>query len=908
LVYLCRNPPSFTLFLIRTMTSFLLTLRTGGTTRPLQFLTVAQEQLRRVVSLVLALLLLSGPLLAAGPGTTPSLAQALNPDGTLRPDATGSFDARQFQLSTAPDGAPVFRPLRATRTTTANQWSEGFGLPGTNGLVLAVARFNGSLYVGGTFTLAGNVGARNIARWDGTTWHALGTGTTNGVNDAVNALTVFNNELYVGGRFTTAGGLAAPYLARWNGTDWSPLSQPIASAAPIGVTALATQGSSLYVGGSFSVATAQGSASNVARWDGTAWHTLGSSSVNGQLVTALAVSGTDLYVGGNFTTAGGASANKIARWDGSAWYALGTSTANGLGSNSYVYALAAVGSDVYVGGVFDSAAGVAAQNIAHWDGTAWHALGTGSGLNLTSSVLAIAFDGTTLYAGGFINTADGVEVRGIARWDGSTWTSVGPAATPGVNSHIRALHLDGTRLYAVGSFSTAGGTIADNVAVWNSSNWSALPTGATNGLRGQLDANSPYLNAVAIAGSDVYVGGSFIRAGSVAATNVARWDGRTWHSVGAAGAASGPIGNIRALAVVGNSLYVGGNIQGIDGQQSPWGKVVRWDGTAWSVLPNIPGVVHALATDGTQLFVGGEIVTLTSTLGFVGRWDGNAWTQLGNANAFNRPVRTLLMHGTTLYAGGDFTTIDGQAIRFIASWDGNTWSAVGTGMSGPVRALAASGSMLYAAGGFTTAGSIPAFLVARWDGSTWAGMGTTTANTTDSVRNSPQVNCLAIEGSDVYVGGQFGMVGGVAGTHNLARWDGSTWHRVGPGLNGQVRALASAPTQLLYAGGDFSALADNSIAASAFGIYDDALPTATAISAALAPAYLYPNPARTTATLTLPAAATARPVLVLDAVGRAVYRTTLPAQASALVLKVAGLPAGLYTVRCASTTARLVLE
>ena len=856
------------------------------------------------MGLVLALLLCSGRLLAAGPGTAPSLAQALNPDGTLRPEATGSFDARQFQLSTAPDGTPVFRPLGAARAATANQWSEGFGLPGTNNLVFAVARFNGSLYVGGTFTLAGNVGARNIARWDGAAWHSLGTGTANGVNDAVNALTVFNNELYVGGRFTTAGGGAAPYLARWNGTAWNPLSQPIDWAAPIGITALAAQGNSLYVGGAFSVTTAQGSANNVARWDGTAWAALGTSSVNGQLVTALAVSGTDLYVGGDFTTADGASANKIARWDGSAWHSLGTSTANGLGSNSTVYALAAVGSNVYVGGSFTSAAGVPVQDIAHWDGTAWHALGGSSGLSLTGTVLAIAFDGTTLYAGGFINTTNGTPVGGIARWDGSTWASLGPAATPGVNSHIRALHLDGAQLYAGGGFSAAGGTTADNVAVWNGSTWGALPTGATNGLSGRVGNNTPSLNAVAIAGSDVYVGGSFARAGSVYATNVARWDGRAWHSVGAAGAASGPIGDIRALAVVGNSLYVGGNIQGIDGQQAPWGTLVRWDGTAWSVVLG-SGVVHALATDGTQLFAGGEIATITSTLGFVGRWDGSTWTQLGSTN---RPVRALLMQGSTLYAGGEFTAIDGQAMNSIASWNGSAWNAVGTGVTGPVYALAASGPALYAAGGFTTAGSAPAFLVARWDGSTWAGMGTTPANTTGSVGTPAYAYSLAIHGSDVYVGGQFEMLGGAAGTNNLARWDGSAWHSANSGLNGRVRALASAPAQPLVAGGDFSALADNSRACSAFGIYDDATITATAAAAPAAPTYLYPNPARATATLALPAAPTARPVLVLDAVGRVVHRATLPAHAPAVVLKVASLPAGLYTVRCADTVVRLVIE
>ena len=48
------------------------------------------------------------------------------------------------------------------------------------------------------------------------------------------------------------------------------------------------------------------------------------------IVYALAVSGTDLYAGGYFTTAGGVAANYIAKWNGSAWSALGS------GMNGYL--------------------------------------------------------------------------------------------------------------------------------------------------------------------------------------------------------------------------------------------------------------------------------------------------------------------------------------------------------------------------------------------------------------------------------------------------------------------------------------------------------------------------------------------------------------------------------------------
>ncbi|OQB93629.1 MAG: hypothetical protein BWX84_00479 [Verrucomicrobia bacterium ADurb.Bin118] len=66
------------------------------------------------------------------------------------------------------------------------------------------------LYAGGWFTTAGGVAANYIAKWDGSSWSALGSGMNNGVS----ALAMSGSDLYVGGWFTTAGGKVSPYLAR----------------------------------------------------------------------------------------------------------------------------------------------------------------------------------------------------------------------------------------------------------------------------------------------------------------------------------------------------------------------------------------------------------------------------------------------------------------------------------------------------------------------------------------------------------------------------------------------------------------------------------------------------------------------------------------------------------------------
>src|SRR5262245_47910887 len=94
--------------------------------------------------------------------------------------------------------------------TDANWVSMG-GLPGANGQVNAVVvDGSGNLYIGGRFSVIGDVLARNIAKWNGTNWSALGSGLSGGCS----ALAVSGIELFTGGEFTMAGGKISAYVAR----------------------------------------------------------------------------------------------------------------------------------------------------------------------------------------------------------------------------------------------------------------------------------------------------------------------------------------------------------------------------------------------------------------------------------------------------------------------------------------------------------------------------------------------------------------------------------------------------------------------------------------------------------------------------------------------------------------------
>jgi hypothetical protein len=257
-------------------------------------------------------------------------------------------------------------------------WSAlGSGMAGSYAYVRALAVSGTNLYAGGCFTTAGGVPANGIAKWDGSTWSALGSGISGGSDpDYVCALVVSGTNLYAGGSFAAVGGVPANGIAKWDGSTWSALGSGVSTYGGGGlgtVYALAVSGTHLYAGGVFT--TAGGVAANyIAQWDGSAWSALGSGMNN--TVAALALSWTNLYAGGwggvakwdgstwsplgsglNYVTslavsetnlyAGGTFASDIAQWDGSAWSALGS------GMNNYVQALAADGAGhLFVGGSF----------------------------------------------------------------------------------------------------------------------------------------------------------------------------------------------------------------------------------------------------------------------------------------------------------------------------------------------------------------------------------------------------------------------------------------------------------------------------------------------------------------------------------------------------------------------------
>jgi hypothetical protein len=220
-------------------------------------------------------------------------------------------------------------------------------------------------------------------------------------------------------------------------------------------------------------------------------------------------------------------------------------------------------------------------------------------------------------------------------------------------------------------------------------------------------------------GSSIFVGGSFTRAGGIAATNVARWDGERWWAVGGGvtGTELGPgfFGAVYAMAAGADGIYVAGYITNAGGIKV--NNIARWDGTNWfAVGEGIPHPIRALAVSGTEVYAGGGHYRQGESAVYVNKWDGARWQPIlmGPWPGAGGAV-TLLVSGKDIYVGGGLVFPGGFPIPGVAKWDGTQWQSLGSALNmGAVHALAASGAELFVGGEFTIVGGKPATNIALW--------------------------------------------------------------------------------------------------------------------------------------------------------------------------------------------------
>ena len=489
------------------------------------------------------------------------------------------------------------------------------------------------------------------------------------------------------------------------------------------------------------------------------------------------------FIGGQFTSVGGEPRNNIARiasdqslypWNPDA--------------NDEVYSLALTGAGtIYVGGRFTTIGGQARFRLAEIDLNTGFA--TSLNIQMSSNVRALAATGNTMYVGGDYTNAGGTARSRLCAIDIPSRTLT--AWNPGANGSVLTLEIatrlgPTTTILVGGSFSTLGGQVRFNLGeVFTNgamSSWNPSPNGTVRDIHEH--------------GTD-YIVGDFTTIGGQPRNRAAAVDAngfvRPWNP--------DVSGSVETVVWWGSFVYLGGNFETVQGEARR--NVVKVDDVAgipepFNPEPNL--TVRGLAPGGPgRIYMGGDFTGLGGvSRRFLAAFDDfeggpTSWDPSPNSAVNALALRTFGPELYTVYAGGVFTEVAGQPrMRMVAIHPKTglptAWTADADDI---VYSITLNDTMVAFGGNFSSVNGTPANRLAAVPHT--PGGPVTAFSGTNPLPSS--VFAVALGGSTVFVGGQFGYSTYDLPTHNQTAYQ-------NPSVNGTVRAIFLR--SYAYLGGDFT--------------------------------------------------------------------------------------------------------
>jgi outer membrane protein assembly factor BamB len=693
----------------------------------------------------------------------------------------------------------LFAITLAVTRTSAQADDSSVPLPDSwvaNGGVYAMERSGSTLLVGGAFTAVGPptgsfVKANMTTGAVSATWPKIRGFVAAVAPDGLGGF-------YVGGLFSDVGGYprnnVARVMADGRVSTWNPGTNGQ-------VNAIQVVGSTVYVGGKFSTVAGQVrnrlAAVDAASGVATSWNPNADNDVN-----TLVATGSRVFVGGSFLNVGGQARRCLAGLNTT----TGAADALALNPASDVLALALDGTTLYVAGAFTSFLGPGAlrNNIAAINTTTNTLLAWNPNANF-ATVYALAVGSSQVYAGGAFTTIGGQSRNGVAalnKSDGlaTTWN---PNATGGP---VRSLLLNGGTLFLGGQFTTVGALQRERLAAVSTT--TGLPTSWNPGAIGvpmALGASNGQL----IVGGVTSVGVTMRN--RLAALDVATGVPTSWNP-NVVGPVSPPTA-VNAIALVGSSVYFGGNFTSVGGQgRTRLASVDVSTGAVSTFNPAPDNAVYALTSIGTTLYVGGQFewmgVTSRSRLAAFDTTTNTMTTWNPNASAV---VRALAPYGTTVLVGGGFSSVAFQLRSSFAQVDAlGALTSLNPGSNGLVDSIAVSGDIAYVGGSFSTFGGQPRRAAAALD----LGTGSVTAWNPVVNAGTSTVWAMHTDGTTVYMGGSDITTVGGQPRINVASASAATGTVTGWAPNAPSSAFASRGVAVIHAlpqrvviGGDYDSVA-----------------------------------------------------------------------------------------------------
>ncbi|WP_132389483.1 hypothetical protein [Micromonospora sp. KC723] len=348
-----------------------------------------------------------------------------------------------------------------------------------------------------------------------------------------------------------------------------------------------------------------------------------------------------------------------------------------------------------------------------------------------SAAASDAIPGGKLFAGGHFTQAGQTVATSIAAWNGVDWSALSGPNGEGADETVDAMTMYNGKLIAAGSFMEAGGVVVSGIASWNGTTWEPLV--GSSGAIGVVVRPLGFVTSLAVYNGDLYVGGSFPRAGGVTVNNIARWNGSDWFALpGPAGVGTEYGGAVSApvwdLTAVNGQLIVAGLFTTAGGV--PANSVAAWNGSTWSSVdqPIQGATVLAVENYNGALVASRAYSENNFSVNDVAVRSNGQWSALGGqpGGRLNGDVRDFTVYNGLLVAGGQFTHVGGVVVNNVAVWNGSTWSALsgpsGVGTDDGVFAVTPHAGFLVVGGFFDNAGGQPASKIARWNGSAWSAL------------------------------------------------------------------------------------------------------------------------------------------------------------------------------------------
>jgi hypothetical protein len=336
-----------------------------------------------------------------------------------------------------------------------------------------------------------------------------------------------------------------------------------------------------------------------------------------------------IYIGGTFTQIGGNARRYLASVDSLS----GKITDWNPDPDRFVHALLAFGDTLFVGGEFQYIGGAQRSNLAAVDArtgqlTSWTTIIEPRSIEgYIASVNVLQLFNNTLYVGGAaIKVGEAYFLGAVDVATGEPRQSWNPNIDGSVPS-VDTLAISSNAIYVGGRFS--------QVSFQPRAYLAALDTESGGPLPWDPSPNAP-VSALVLSSNAIYVGGRFTNIGGqtrsgLAAVDLAAGTVATWDPSGA------NANVVRALTVNDDRVYVAGSFQKIGGRSRTNLAAIdpiTGDATAWS--PSVMSQINALAVSGDTVYVGGVLDVFIGIVSpYFAVFPPKGWSVLSQVHATN---------------------------------------------------------------------------------------------------------------------------------------------------------------------------------------------------------------------------------------------------------------------------------